>query len=440
MSLITRFFKTTSQKKVRANRPLLEELESRVVLYSASGNLWPAPQLVTISIMPDGTNLGGPTSNLNSVFNSKPVLNQPGNGWQSIILRAAQAWAAQTNLNFSLVTDNGAPLGAAGNQQGDPNFGDIRIGGFNFGTSTLARAFQPPPVNNFSIAGDISFNTGQFFSVNSTYDLFTVATHEIGHALGLDHSASYTAEMYPTYNGVKQNLNSDDISGIRSIYGGARTPDQYEGSSGNGSSGNAYDITSLIDTSALTALVTNADITSTSELDYYALTVPSGTNGTMTVTMQSQGLSLLEPKLTIYDSTMTSVGSVSGTQFGDTITVSVSGVSAGQTYYLKASSPLSTANGTGAYALSMTFGTNATPTVPLPNTQTPSGYPLHSGGGIADQSKPHAPVAVKRHHPLPTHKAVPHLAVKYHPLKGVACQWSPAAFDVRPHRPRQEAS
>jgi hypothetical protein len=72
----------------------------------------------------------------------------------------------------------------------------------------------------------------------------------------------------------------------------------------------------------------------------------------------------------------------------------------------------------------MTFGTNAAPTVPLPNTQTPSGYPLQSGGGIADQSKPHAPVAVKHHHPLPTHKAVPHLAVKRHHLDKIRTERS----------------
>src|SRR5271157_5263723 len=171
---------TQSRRSRNRSKPQLESLESRTVLYSKTGKLWPNPGLITISIMPDGTNLGGPTSNLNAVFNSKPALNQAGNGWQTIIERAAQTWAAATNINFQLVPDNGAPSGAAGNEQGDPGYGDIRIGGYNFGTSTLARSFQPPPVNNYSIAGDIAFNTGQSFSVNTTYDLFKVAVHEIG--------------------------------------------------------------------------------------------------------------------------------------------------------------------------------------------------------------------------------------------------------------------
>ena len=64
----------------------------------------------------------------------------------------------------------------------------------------------------------------------------------------------------------------------------------------------------MIDTSNLTALVTNADITTPAQQDYYALTIPSGTNGTMPVTMQSSGLSLLEPELFIYNASGTQVG------------------------------------------------------------------------------------------------------------------------------------
>jgi hypothetical protein len=66
-------------------------------------------KVITISFVPDGTNLGGVTSNLQSTFNSKPSL---AGRWQNIILQAAQAWAAQTNINFVVVPDDGAPAGA----------------------------------------------------------------------------------------------------------------------------------------------------------------------------------------------------------------------------------------------------------------------------------------------------------------------------------------
>lgn len=367
---------------IRRARPVLEDLESRVVLYSASGNLWPAAQLITISFVPDGTNLGGKASNLFSTFNSR---FGSASTWENIILQAAQSWAQQTNINFAMVPDNGAAMGSGSYQQGDPGFGDIRIGGYNFNSTGLAQASLPPPVNNYSIAGDIEFNTGQGFNVGTTYDLQTVATHEIGHALGLLHSGIASAEMYSAYNGVKTMLNSDDIAGIQSIYGGARRPDVYDGSTGNGSFATADNINSMINTSTLTALVTGGDITSPGDKDYYALNVPSGTNGTMKVTIQSKGLSLLRPQVYLYNSAGAQIGSAIGSAFGDTITTSYSGVTAGSTYYLVAGSPLTTANGTGAYALSLSFGNNATPTAPSPNTQKLNGNPLTSGGGIAIQ-------------------------------------------------------
>ena len=201
----------------------MEGLESRVVLYSASGNAWPNPQLITISFMPDGTQIGGGySSNLFSTFNGNTNL---ASRWQNVILQAAQVWAQQTNINFTVVPDDGAPQGAGVDQQGDPEFGDIRIGGFNFGSSTLALTYQPPPVNNFSIAGDMTFNTGQAFHINSTYDLFTVAMHEFGHALGLNESSVAGSVMYGTYNGTMKGLASDDIAGIRSIYSSNGAPE-----------------------------------------------------------------------------------------------------------------------------------------------------------------------------------------------------------------------
>jgi hypothetical protein len=365
-------------------RPHLEELEARVVPYSTSGNLWPHAQLVTISFVPDGTNLNGYSSNLISSFNSR--YGSPA-AWQNVILRAAQVWAQQTNLNFALVCDNGGSTGSGSYQQGDPCFGDIRIGGYNFGNSTtLAQAYLPPPVNNFSIAGDVNLNTNAAFG--TTYDLFTVATHEIGHALGLYHSGTYSAEMYSTYNGAKSALTSDDISGIQSVYGGARKPDSYDASASNGSAATASNITSAINLSSLTAVI-SGDITTTSDQDYYIFTAPSGSSGSLTVRVQSQGLSLLSPKLYVLDGSQNVLGSASGAgQYGTTLSLTVSGIRADSTYYLEVTGADSTAFSTGAYGLTLNLGTGSSPSVPLPDTQTANGNPLHAGGGQAGKDGP----------------------------------------------------
>jgi hypothetical protein len=368
----------------------VEQLEERTVLYSVTGNAWPNPQVITISFVPDGTPLssavGSPiTSNLFSAFNAKFGSQA---AWQTQVLKAAQVWAQQTNINFVVVPDSGASSGSGSYQQGDPGFGDLRIGGYVMGNSTLAVAYQPPPVNNYSIAGDITFNTGQTFNVGSTYDLFTVATHEFGHALGLDHSnAGTTSVMYPSYTGVKTALTSDDIAGIRNIYSGnaARSPDAYDALSPNNTLATASNITSAINPTALTALVSNLDITTTTDADYYTFTAPTGTSGTATVQVQSQGLSLLSPKVIVYSATGAVLGSASGlNQFGTTLDVTLTGVTAGAQYYVKVSGADTTPFSTGAYALGLNFGSGTTPVAATPSVSVANGNPISGGGGVAD--------------------------------------------------------
>jgi hypothetical protein len=360
----------------------IESLESRLVPYALSGNAWPHPNLITISFVPDGTNLGGAASNLFATFNAK---FGSASTWQNQILKAAQTWAQATNVNFAIVADDGAGAGAGNYQQGDPAMGDIRIGGYNFGDNALAQAFMPPPANNYSLAGDIQFNTGATFNIGQTYDLYTVAVHEFGHALGMEHSNVISAAMYSAYGGVKSGLTCDDSAGIQAIYGGARTPDRYEATGTGDSFSTAVNLTPQINSLTQTALVTDLGITTNSDVNYYTVTAPSGTTGSFTVQIQSAGLSLLAPKVLVYAANQSTVlGAVSGAgKYGTTLSVTVKNVTAGQSFYVKVQGADTSPFGTGAYALTLNFGSGASPTVPLPDTQTPNGTPLSGGGGQA---------------------------------------------------------
>jgi hypothetical protein len=343
--------------------------------------------LVTISFVPDGTNIAGYASTLFSTFDS---IYGSASAWQNIILKAAQQWAQQTNINFAVVSDNGTAEGGGNYQQGDPAMGDIRISAISFGTTDLASTNMPPPVNNYSIAGDITFNTDMGYSATGKpYDLQTVALHEFGHALGLDHSAINTAAMFPTYFGFRRTLTSDDIGGIRNIYSGnnPRTPDAYYGgATPNNSFTNAANLSSLI-SPGLAAVVQPLDITTAGEVEYFKVTAPAGSSSTFSVTAQSSGLSLLAPVLKVYNSSEVLVGSSSGAgHYGTTLTVTVNGVTAGEQFYVTVAGADSTSLGTGAYALTLNFGTGSPPAVALPNTQTLNGNPLHSGGGLPEDT------------------------------------------------------
>lgn len=396
--LFSRSLRTSFARALKA-RLHLEEMESRLVPYGATTNAWPHPELITLSIVPDGTVVAaGKVSNMVSTLDNHPV-TAIRTGWRTEILRAAQAWAEKTNINFALIGDDGSGIGAGAYQQGDPDKGDIRIGGYHMGTTApLGLAYAPPPVNNYSIAGDIQLNMSRSWNVGSTYDFFTVAMHEIGHTLGLNHAnntsgGSTSAVMWSSYQGTRTGPSTDDTNGIRNKYSSnlARSADQYDLAASNDAIWLATAIDSLVNTNA-TALIPSADLSTTSDVDYYAVTAPLNTTGTLTVNLQSAGLSLLSPQLTVYAADMTTVlgwASAAGDYDGATLSVTLEGVNPLDQFYIEVTGAETATNwqmfNTGQYGLSLTFGANASPSIPLPNTQTSNGTPLSSGGGQAYQ-------------------------------------------------------
>lgn len=160
--------------------------------------------------------------------------------YAAVIDWALDTWAGPSFFtNLGEVTDGGVNAGDATLNGG--HLGDIRVAAWDISTSnpqipytTLAHAFQPDTDSTptaamlGTIGGDIHFDT-TFTWVddpldmvgNMQFDIYTVALHEVGHALGLDHleTAVLNAVMNPTYGGARRSLSQDDITGIQTLYG-----------------------------------------------------------------------------------------------------------------------------------------------------------------------------------------------------------------------------
>ena len=351
----------------RKRRLRLELLEAKNLL-TTFGVPWADARHLTISFVPDGTQVDGHQSNLFAALNAESDTA----AWQAAILKAFQTWAANANISVGVVADDGEPLGTPGKTEGDPRFGDIRIAAQPMAKSALSVSVPHDPFISGTWAGDVLLNSTVDYR-SSQSDLFSVMLHEAGHVFGLDGSSDPNSVMYENANGVRSSLAASDIAAIQTLYG-QRSPDLNEGSGGNDSFNSATHLQPVSGSSGGSSgggsntsgstpggsaggnspLLAFGDITTASDVDDFAWQVPSNVSGPVTFRLQTAGISLLDAQFSVYDSSGKLLGRArSANAAGDVLTVNLNSVTPNSTIFLQVKGATSTASGIGRYGLAV---------------------------------------------------------------------------------------
>jgi hypothetical protein len=346
--------KRRTRRPGRSFVPRIELLEDRCTP-ATFGVPWPDARHLTLSFAPDGTAIAGHPSNLFDTLNAQMAPSF----WQREILRAFQTWAVQANLSVGVVPDGGQPFGTPGPSQHDDRFGDIRLGAQGMAADALSVSVPHDPFLSGTWAGDVFFNSA---APLTAANLFPIALHEAAHALGLDHSPDPASPRFSHLND-RTTLTPGDVTAIQRLYG-TRQPDANEGLAGNDRMATATRLRFSQDSDGFDGsapVVAFGDITTNSDVDFFWLRPLDGYTGPMTFRLQTSGISLLAPRLTVFDARGRMLGqSLSTSPLGDTVTVRLNQVDPGATYYARVDGAVDDVFGVGRYGLAVTFDTRLT--------------------------------------------------------------------------------
>jgi hypothetical protein len=211
-------------------------------------------------------------------------------GEENIVVSALNVWSSYAQINWTETMTNNLTRSMDIQWGAHPSYPFDGPGG------TLAYCFYPSPPNSEPVAGDCHFDDGETWTNNggtSGFDLFSVALHESGHGLGLNHSDDPNAVMYPYYQYVT-GLRPDDILGIRALYattGGGGGGDSYEP---DNSSGAARLITN--------GVLQSHSIVPATDLDWVYFDL----SATLAVTLETSGSSG-DTRMWLYNSALTEI-------------------------------------------------------------------------------------------------------------------------------------
>uniref|UniRef100_A0A673BQ27 Matrix metallopeptidase 20b (enamelysin) n=1 Tax=Sphaeramia orbicularis TaxID=375764 RepID=A0A673BQ27_9TELE len=130
----------------------------------------------------------------------------------SLIESAFSVWARASSLTFVKSRTHNADIMVEFVTYGHGDFYP-----FDGPRGTLAHAFGP----GLGIGGDTHFDDDEHWTAGETgFNLFVVAAHEFGHALGLKHSRNPDSLMYPTYKSSRSGnlLSREDVANINALY------------------------------------------------------------------------------------------------------------------------------------------------------------------------------------------------------------------------------
>jgi hypothetical protein len=151
---------------------------------------------------PTGTNMGF-TVNLASAKIS---------GQLSSVLSAAATWSALNPSGFRMTYQG--PTAVVGYHYDGAN----TIGWQDQGASSTLATTYTWSSGATILENDIVFNDAQTWSITGgSYDVETVALHEMGHVVGLDHSSSGIMQAY--YAGIQRSIYADARAGFYAMYG-----------------------------------------------------------------------------------------------------------------------------------------------------------------------------------------------------------------------------